>query len=257
MKAPGTFGALVLHELKIKGSWRKQNRPAAAKWLWPAFVVLFAMCTVTYYAFQHALRLESLWFATFGFPYMVFFIGYGLMKREWDNDTYGWWLTMPYPRLWLIGAKWVGGLLRMLLIWVTVYIVFSIYTVLIALMVEPYTFADVSSFMLSGLNWFVLTTGFSPIIMALGLLTGELQYTVYRYIVPVFWIVFMGGGGLLWSSLSVMPSIRNVTEQLIGDQAAVLFPFAWGVPAGMIVSWLAAYGIIRLAAYLLERKLYI
>lgn len=252
MTPTGTFWALVRHEFKLKGSWRKRNRSPIAKWWWVAYVsliVIAAVSATTYFAINNTLRLENLWFVTLGLPYVLFFLGFGSLKREWENDTFGWWLTMPYPRLWLVGSKWIGGLLRAVSIWMILFMFGTVYATVIALSLESYSFADVGIFMKAGFQWLFLMIGFSPLLTSLGILTASAQYTAIRPLTPILWVAFMGGGGLLYSGL---PS-----GGANGDNFAAIMPFTWNIVAAMAVGFLVAYAVIRLCAYLLEHKLHV
>ncbi|GAA3409053.1 ABC transporter permease [Paenibacillus hodogayensis] len=252
-----TFWALVRHEYRGKGSWRKQNRsPITRRWkaVYAAIMLAAGLGVTLYLAVHHTLRFEQLWYVTYGLPYMFFFFGYGSYKREWENETYGWWLTMPYPRFWLIAAKWLGALLRILTIWTIVYVLAFAYVSLITIALESYTFADVGHFMVTGFNWLVLTIGFSPFITALGLFTGNTQYTTLRPLLPVLWVLCMGGMGTLYSA-SFNSEIGDLFAQMNGEHPVTLLPFSWMAAAVIVASWLAAYGLIRLSAYLLDRRL--
>ncbi|MBW7454495.1 ABC transporter permease subunit [Paenibacillus sepulcri] len=252
MKTSATFWALMRHEFKVKGNGKRLNRsPLSRKWagIYGAVVLIIVLGTLTYFAMDHSLKLLSLWFVTIGFPYMLFFTGHGILKREWENETSGWWLTLPYSRLTLVGAKWSGAALRTLMAIAGFYAAASIYASCIVLILNSYTMSDLSAFLLVGLNWFVLIIGFGPFVLSIGFLTAAVVYTHWRPITPLLWVIFMGGGGLLFSKMG------PVFDQLNGDAAVVWFPFPWEVLAAMIVSLPAAYLVIRLCAYLLDRKL--
>lgn len=258
MNSSGTFWALVRHEFRMKGSWRKRNRSPIAKWWWVVYfslIVIIGFSTATYYAVHKTLHLESLWFATLGLPYMLFFIGHSTLKREWENETHGWWLTLPYPRLWLIGAKWIAALLQMMVIVIGICVLGLLYATGIALALSHYTFADVGSFMLEGFNWLVLVFGFSPFILALGLLTTTTQYTLFRPVSPILWVVCMASGGVFYSRLGALFPHNNVFQELSGDHPVTFFPFSWEMPTAMAVSWLVAYLMIHLSAILLDKKI--
>ncbi|MEF3307115.1 ABC transporter permease [Paenibacillus sp. GYB003] len=259
MNAPSaTFWALVRHELKQKGSWRKAARTPFPKFwriVYVAVVLAAALGITTYFAIVDTKQLDRLWFATFGLPYFIFFFGFGHFRREWENDTYGWWLTLPYPRLWLVGAKWAAGMARVLLVWAGVLVFAALYASIIALALETYTFADVGAFMATGLRWLAALLGFSPLIMALGLFTATAQYTAIRPITPILWVVFMGGGGTLFSMSTAWLNIAGMDDRTGGETARSLLSQPWQIAVMMAFGALLAYLVVRLSAYLLERKL--
>ncbi|PYI53891.1 ABC transporter permease [Paenibacillus flagellatus] len=252
-----TFWALVRHEFKRKGSWRKRSRTPVAKWWWIAYlsIVLIAVIgSTTYFAIRETLQLDHIWYATAGFPFALFFIGVGQVKREWENDTYGWWLTLPYSRLRLVGAKWIGAWLRIVAIVAVVFAAATLYVAIIALFISRYTFDDVVSFAVSGLNWLLPLVGFSPLLLSLGMLLASAQHTSWRPLSPVLWVVVMSSGGWMYASLDrLFPENGMLRDS--GAQMAVLFPYGWGMPAAVAASLVVSYAIVRLSAYLLEKKL--
>ncbi|CAH0120492.1 MULTISPECIES: ABC transporter permease [unclassified Paenibacillus] len=256
MNSTGTFWALVRHEFKWKGSRRKQQRPSVAKWWWIVYLLLLVAIGIgatVYYALQDELRLGGLWFVTTGFPYMMFFFGFGTAKREWENETHGWWLTLPYSRLSLAGAKWFGAWLRTIAILVAAYAILSVYALFIAVTLGHHTLAEVGGFMVAGINWLILPAGFSPLIIALGMVTCLSQYSSLRPLTPLLWVVIMSGMSFIyWAPGFGWSDADNL---LLSEGKAIWFPFSWIVPACMALSWLAAYLLVRLCAYILDRKL--
>lgn len=252
MTSNETFWALVRHEFKLKGSWRKQNRSPIAKWWWIGYVSLLlvgAIAVTAYFAINSSLKLEYLWFATLGLPYILFFLGFGSLKREWENDTYGWWLTLPYPRVWLVGAKWLACLMRTLLIVIGILALGTLYATIIAVLAPSYSLADVGSFILLGGGWLLTMIGFSPLLTILGMLTAGASYTALRPITPVLWVLFMGGGGMIYADV---PGDFGAPSAY---QAATAPTMSWNMLAAMVAGWFVAYLVIRLVAYLLEKKL--
>jgi ABC-2 type transport system permease protein len=252
---PGVFWKLLRHEVRLKGSWRRQSRPhLSGRWLSLYFLLLLfgVLGTMGYYAFHQQLQLQNLWFIWFGIPYMLVAFGASILKREWDNDTFGWWLTLPYPRLWLVSAKWIAAWLRVMAVLAGIFVLLSIYALILSLSLSPYMLAEVGDFMLTGLYWFFLITGFSPFILAVSLLIGSVQFCSLRPLSPILWagfaiLISYAYGGLR----DIFPdgTRTNLVRQAAGS------PFTWEVLTVMAVSWIAAYLIIRLVAYLLEHKL--
>ncbi|MWV45760.1 ABC transporter permease subunit [Paenibacillus sp. HJL G12] len=251
------FRNLVRHEFKGKGSWRKQSRSRISRSWWLAYcliILIAAIGTMTYFAINEQLQINSIWFVTMGFPYMFFFWGYGSVKREWENDTYGWWLTMPYPRTKLITAKWLGIWLKLLIGIVIVFAVLSVYVLILSLVLPAYSLADVGSFMVAGVDWLTLVAGFSPLIIALGILISIVQNSSLRPISPVLWIVFMGGLSLIFQLPDVVIS-ENMIQQGTEQIRAEWFPYAWELPMVMGISWILTYAVLKFSGYLLENKL--
>jgi len=252
VKTSDIYWALVRHEFKAKGSsGRRSSLQIGRKWkcIYGAAVLFLVLCAMTYFALDHSLELLNIWFVSIGFPYMLFFRGYGMLKREWENETSGWWLTLPYSRFLLVGAKWAGAWLRAMIYLIALYIFAALFASFIVLFIGSYTLGELGDFLISGLNWFVLIVGFSPFILAIGFLTGAVAQSQWRPITPLLWVIFMGGGGLLFSNLA------PVLKQLSGEYKVTWFPFSWELSIALLASLPLAYFLIRLSAYLLDRKL--
>lgn len=251
------FRNLVRHEFRNKGSWRKQSRIRVSRGWWLAYflIILTAVVgTMTYFAINNELQINSIWYVTMGFPYMVFFWGFGTVKREWENDTYGWWLTMPYPRAKLITAKWLGVWLKLLLGIVFAFVLLSAYVFVLSLALPAYSLTDVGSFMIAGIDWLTLVAGFSPLIISLGMMMSIIQNTSLRPILPVLWVVFMSGLSLIFQLPDSVIS-ESMLQQGTGEYQAEWFPYSWELPIVMGVSWILTYAVLRFQGYLLEKKL--
>ncbi len=256
MDHSGTFSALVRHELKFKGSWRKKNNLSMTRrWslLYAVLVAIVGLGVATYFAIHNQLRLQNLWYATMGFPYLLFFLGFGGLKREWENETYGWWLTLPYPRSWLIGAKWIAAWLQMLAIIVGIFLVGTLYAACITGFVSPYGYQDFEVFMRTGVNWIFMIIGFSPFILSLGFFTASVQSSTLRPITPILWILFMGGGSYFYSGIQEIAPGSLEFQQITA--MSTWWPFTWAVLGWMVASWVLGYLIISLTAGILSKKL--
>lgn len=257
MRTSRTFWALVRHEFRWKGSWRRQNRSGTGRWWRLAYlllVILIGAGSATYYALQHALNLRAVWFVYLGLPYMMFFWGIGNVKREWENDTWGFWLTLPYPRLWLVAAKWLGTWLQILVVLLAFFLAGTVYVTAISLFLDSYTLADAGRSVIAGLDVLVLAAGFSPAILALGVLAASAQFTVLRPLSPMLWILILFFFGFSYSGLGSWKTGSGLLRQLSGDQTVTWFPYSWAILAAMAASWLAAFLLIRFSAYLFEKK---
>lgn len=60
----------------------------------------------------------------------------------------------------------------------------------------------------------------------------------------------MGGGSVFYWS-----GDQGLYEQFDHVQTGQWFPFTWHFPVAVLISWVAAYALIRLNAYLLEKRL--
>ncbi|SEC40857.1 ABC transporter permease subunit [Paenibacillus sp. GP183] len=255
MNPSGMFWKMVHHEFKLKGSWKGRSRLHLSKgwvFLYLALIVIVGAGITTYYSVHYELPLKRLWSVWIGVPYVLIAFGVAILKREWENETYGWWLTLPYSRLWLVSAKWIAAWLRMLVAVLSVFALLSIYALAISISLSLYTLAEVESFILTGLQWLLLMIGFSPFLLAVSLLIAGTQFSSLRPLSPILWAGFVGGISYAFGGLGKFfpdsPTARSLTE-------AAWHPIPWEVPAGMGASWIAAYFIIRFTAYVLELKL--
>ena len=249
MKVNPIFWKLVQHELKSKGSWRSTKRIPMSRGWWYGylFLVLFAsMGVLTYLAVSKDQSLSNAWVVTLGIPYVIFIRGNKSCTREWDNDTYGWWLTLPYPRTWLIGAKFVAQTAQMIGVAAVILGVASIYG--FALSLTPwFSFVEFSDFMKAGLIWMGILAGFTPVLISASQLLAMIQHSTYRSASIILWIVFMTSIGFVYQSGVGGAVIHQEDETLI-------YALEWQMLACIAISWVAALIIIRLSAYLLERK---
>ena len=248
------FLSLVHHEWKLKGSWRKLDRSQGfgyGRTIYMALLALVAVGVATYSAIHGQLKLHQLWGIAIGFPYILVVMGVLMMRREWENGTFGWWLTLPYSRLSLVGAKFFAAWLRTVAVSCCVYVLISLFAGIIALLVKGYSSEDVWLTMLTGLPLLAIVIGFSPFILSLSLLLATIHYTTLRPLSPILWVVIIGGLSTFYNGFQTFIPSYHVAHRLFSDQSGLLIPNLWA----MLISWIVAYLFIRIAAYLLERKL--
>jgi ABC-2 type transport system permease protein len=246
MATQSTFWALVKHDFKR----RKRRNVNIPKGWWLAYaggaaVVLLALTT---YAGLHShFNLGPVWFTTFGLPFMSFGMATSLTVTEWKNSTAGWWLTLPFSRLHLVASKFVAALLRSVLIFVLVYCIialFGVYSMALSGRFDPQAAA---SYLLTGLEWTALLVAVCPFATAFGVLFAILSESRAKPAIPLMWILF---SGLWW--LIFAHDGRYLHVQATGTPHLFVSP-SLCIP--IVSSWVLAYGLIRLAAYLLERQL--
>lgn len=248
------FLSLVHHEWKLKGSWRKLDRSQGfgyGRTIYLALLALVAVGVATNFAINGQLKLHQLWGVAIGFPYMLVVMGVLMLRREWENGTFGWWLALPYSRLSLVGAKFFAAWLRTAAVSCCVYVLISLFAGIIALLVKGYSSEDVWFTMLTGLPLLAIVIGFSPFILSLSLLLATIHYTTLRPLSPILWVVIIGGLSTFYSGFQTFIPSYHVAHRLFNDQPGLLVSNLWA----LLISWIVAYLFIRIAAYLLERKL--
>ncbi|MFD2371595.1 ABC transporter permease subunit [Brevibacillus sp. GCM10020057] len=247
-----TFWALVRHEFTCKGNRRKLSRSQSTiQWraIYLTILALFGAGTAVYYAVHGQLPLQKLWLVAIGFPYILLALAVAMLKREWDNETHGWWLTLPYSRMALVGAKFVAAWLRVAAVCAGAFVLILLFAGMIALLLAPYTSADVLSTLLTGLNVILIVIGYGPLILSFGLMLATMSYTTLRPFTPLLWIGVMICLSMFYNGIHVL------FPQSFPGQLHLLFPYSWAVWAGMGISWIAAYLLIRFSAWMLDRKL--
>jgi ABC-2 type transport system permease protein len=247
------FRDLVRHEFRSKGNWKKQNRTRIPRgWWWAYFLcILVAMIgTATYFALRNDLQVNAIWTITLGFPYIVFFLGFGSIKNEWGNETYGWWLTLPESRMRLIAAKWLGSWLKVWAAILMLFVIASIYVMILSFTIPYYSFETAREFMATGIQWLSLIVTLSPLIIAAGILMGILQHTVIRPLAPILWVVFMAALGLTYSLTDIV-----IPESSFSPQQSLWVSYPLELPAIVAVDWILAFAVLRITAFLLEKKL--
>lgn len=252
------FWELVHHEWKLKGSWRKLDRSHGygnVRVIYLAILALVAVGAATYFAIHGQLKLNQLWGVAVAFPYMLVVMGVLMLKREWENGTFGWWLTLPYSRMCLVGAKFFAAWLRTVAVSCCVYVLISLFAGIIALLVNGYSSEDVWMTMLTGLPLLAIVIGVSPFILSLSLLLATIHYTTLRPISPILWIVIIGGLSTFYNGFQTFIPNDHLAHRLFSGQHGIWISNLWMETAGLLISWIAAYLFIRIAAYLLERKL--
>ncbi|MCD1260575.1 ABC transporter permease subunit [Paenibacillus athensensis] len=254
MKPSSVFWSLVRHEMAMKGNRRKGSQ-VARKWWMVYFVVLATagLVAALYFALHNELNLPYIWYATLGIPYIAMMFGVNSIKREWDNETQGWWLTLPYRRSLLVAAKWVSSTLLTLAALAAVYIVGTVLATGIALGISGYSLANVGGFMIIGLNWLLPLAGFCPLLLALGMLIAASQYTKARPISPLLWFLFMGGCSLFYQNFNGF-GIKGIVDQ-VSSGSMELLPYPWEMGALIVAGWLVTGLVLGLIAYLFDKKL--
>ena len=249
------FWKLVHHELYSTANRRKNKKLKFSRnWTvgyWIAIVLLFFLI-MTIVKLKTDFQLVNTWFVTLGLPYMIFFWGFGLVKKEWDNETQGWWLTLPYTRTTLLGAKLVANMLQICLVLLSLFILSLIYSFYLELIQGAFNGQEMVHFIIIGLNWFILLGLFSPFIMSLGQFLAIANFTAIRVIMPILWFIFMGIGSVFYWGI---PLFNQLFAQMAGEKAVTFFPYSYVVFIPIFISIVCSFLILKLSAYLLDKKI--
>ena len=183
--------------------------------------------------------------------YSSFPMALKLIKREWKENTVGWWLQLPYSRKILLGAKLTAGAIRYLRI---VLVTFLISVMLLAegMILQPNIwnqYSVVGTFV--KLSKMYMLISFSPLLIVFGMLIVILKKTRFRPAAPLFWVMF---GGLM----SIFSTTFFNTAFNAGSGVALFFTFP-GLRTGstfvlgIIAALIIAYLIFLLSVLLLEK----
>jgi ABC-2 type transport system permease protein len=241
------FWALVRHDLKR----RKVRRVRIGKVWWIAYItagIAVFVVLATYAALRGAYDPSPVWFATFGFPFMTFGLAVGMTLNEWKNSMVGWWLALPVSRLRLVTSKVTAILLRCWGIFALVYLVmalFGLYTMALTGRLTPDT---AGGYLRLGLWCNALLFAVSPFLVSFGVFYAVLSESRAKPAIPLMWVIF---SGVWWMVFSHDTHYVHVSQGT-GAPSLILSP---SILVPLAVSWLLAYGLIHLAAYVLERHL--
>ncbi|WP_165280055.1 ABC transporter permease [Paenibacillus protaetiae] len=252
MNSSNTMLQLIRHELKTRGSRGHANSPASVKYAKRVYAIAALLILGAFFAYNSysdAEKVVGFWYVTIGFPFIVLFSGFRLIRKEWDCGTYGFWLAMPYSSRKLAAAKWAAACLFSLYLVVLSLAALTVYSLIIAVTVPSFTMEHWRAFMEAGTSWLIIIVGFTPVLTAAGLLLASWRYSVWRFASLLLWIVAVSATSLLYSFAS--DPFDRFTE---GSQAP-WFPHPLLIVAAMAASWLVSYLFMRTAAYLLENKL--
>lgn len=256
MSKQNVFIPLLRHEFSFRRRRCRSGGSRISKTWWLIYIAIFLMLFViftTWAALHNSFQIEGIWFITFALPFMIFFFGFAKVMGEWGSHTAGWWLALPYPRKTLIGAKFAAAWLRMLLVLAASYLLIILFAAYITLIESRYGGSDLTAFIVSGSGWYLLLVAFSPLAVALGILTSTLRHTELRPLMPLcFLVYYLSGYAIFWAMGLDGAGIYN---QFSGDSPVQLFPYSLIIFYPMVVGWIVSYLLIRWSAYLLEKKL--
>ncbi|WKB35691.1 ABC transporter permease subunit [Terrilactibacillus sp. S3-3] len=122
------FIPLVKHEFKRRRD-AKRHRMMNKQWrrFYLFFLFIAALIVTTFFSLSYRIHLTAIWNFDWVIPWIIFVLSVGVVKREWANETVGWWLSLPYSRRLLIIAKFWAMVGRGILIAVSAYLLIAIF----------------------------------------------------------------------------------------------------------------------------------
>jgi len=244
MNSQHTFWALVKHDVKLRKDKNRISGPWRIAYAVTGLIVLVALTTLE--GHRVTFDLSYVWYFTFGLPFMVFGLSISRIVQEWRNATAGWWLSLPMSRLKLVTSKFVASLIHTIKILVRIYCVVAIlglYTMLLNGTLTPHA---AIFYLETGIKWNILLFCVCPFVSAFGMLFGAIKMSVIKQAMPILWIVF---GGVWWLVFSRDGHFLHVSQ----TNSGALFTMAPSLVYPVLGSWILAYLLVRLAAYVLDR----
>ncbi|MFT8871518.1 MAG: hypothetical protein ABF868_04410 [Sporolactobacillus sp.] len=230
------FPQLIRHETHTwmpshKGKARKQKRLFVFL-VYTAIIITFT----TYFALNaHLHSKDFTWFILFIMPWLAFAFGIGSIQLEKRQETVGWWLALPYPRLALISSKFWSLLLRSLevtAILIGGIVLLDVYSLWIS---SGLSFRVLADIVVLGMRPTLLVLLTLPAMISIGLFLGALSLTRWRTarrFAILFWILAgwllssSGLGDLIWhETLAVFLAVSVLTS--LSTTVAALGITAW------------------------------
>ncbi|MBB6731644.1 ABC transporter permease [Cohnella zeiphila] len=232
----GTFNALYRHEFHMEfRRWLSRK----GVWMYVGALVVLALAALTIWGGRGDFKPEYMLYATYAFPYLVFGISYRLVKREWSNGTYGWWLTLPFSRSKLMLAKYAASLAQAgltLLVYFAAIVLLALYNAAL----HGTTAEGVRSFGAVAAQYLLVVAAIAPFMLSLGLLAGVLVRSRLKGISPLVWISFgVLGNALNWLNIARSADSNGDYEMSLFSSHSALafwisFPVIWLLAALML-----------------------
>ncbi len=185
-----TFGDLMVFERK---RWKHRNRGKTLLWkrlLWLAAMALSVAVSVILAFLGYFKAPSVIWFALLGILYAAPGIGAGAMAREWKEDTWYWWLSLPVAREKLLAAKLLNALSRWIRIWLTLFVFVSVYVALSDAALGQWAWSLFLGQIQFGWKEGILAIIEAPLLIAIGLWMGSLQRSKkFKVIIAPLWLV--------------------------------------------------------------------
>lgn len=184
------FWALVSNDLMLK----KRTSSQFSVWtkLYLGIAIVIGLGGYTWSLLQGFIALNYI----FSFiPFLIitsFGVSMSIIGSEWQNDTAGWWLSLPYSRNFLLGAKCTASFLRFIQSMLIILVV-GLALALEAILIKPdlYTMQQLFGGLQLGIQnafWNILL---SPIAILLGVTLAIVKQSHWKPALPLFWISFI------------------------------------------------------------------
>ncbi|SDW27252.1 hypothetical protein SAMN05444487_102118 [Marininema mesophilum] len=232
-----TLRLLIKNELRSKTRHRERSGSTSMpkKWItiYGALALVIVAGIATYLGIQGETKFKEIWYFNWGMLFWATARAGKSVQKEWDNETAGWWLSLPYSRGTLLTAKFFVNLIRWVKTSAVIYIALFIF--ILYVMALEGKGSEIFDVLVKGGQWYVLFISLSPFAIGVGILNWVIRKSMFRPMFPLLWILSLIVINILaWLFL---------TASLTGGEML-------GIIA---VSWIVTLGVVRLATHILDQ----
>jgi len=244
------FLALVKNDLGVAKNRKKHN--SFWRKLYMALALVCGVVLYTVLLFYENVTPDFIRIAPTFLIFAYFASTLGLVKREWQGNTVGWWLSLPYSRRLLLGAKLTAGFIRLLQGTVTVLVI-SVLLWLEGMILRPDIWNHYSmpeTFMEMGRMYAVMLS-VSPLMMIFGMLIFTVRYSRFSPATPLCWIMYSLSVSFLFSTF--FSTTFNMYSRSIWKFAIPGLSLNMTYVLGIMATLIIAFLLFLLAEFILEK----
>ncbi|WP_027092344.1 ABC transporter permease [Cohnella thermotolerans] len=224
----GVFPYLFKHDFCIH-----TRRMLYRRWglVYAAAIMVLLMAAFAIWGGEDQFKPDYLLYACFAFPFVVFGVSFGMLKREWSNGTSDWWLTLPYSRTKLLLSKLAASAAQSFLL-LFIYFAALMLLELYNLAINGGDMGAFGTFVSLEAQYLFVVFVTSPFMLSLGLLAGVVGRSKWRPLLPLVWILFgLLGNVFNWLNVSNGDDGKIKSVMLFDGSASfwvwAIIPVAW------------------------------
>jgi hypothetical protein len=254
------FLSLVRNDLRLKKTRTRQHRNLF--WSYLAAAVLLGIGWYTWSVCKGFMQPQ---FLLWWLPCLIFVPnGYSffLIKQEWRAGTASWWLSLPYSRHLLLGAKFTACLIRVVQLFAIGFICIILLGIeAIFLRPDIWRMDILGDLLLKGSSVFLLLIALSPLTIMFGLTLAVLGHSAWKAVSPLFWFLYIGFMNLFmftaFKSYSLIWKLDDPAQWKMYNIGMPDLPFfTSGITILLIVAFVVVLPVLffLFAARVLERQ---
>lgn len=220
------------------------NNKTTISWKWIAvyvmviFIALVIILSLT--EIHRKFNPQYIWYIFWALPFVALSFGIYSVHREWSQNTWSIWLSLPYSRLMLLAAKSIDSLFRTVRIFLLAYMGIALCYTIYLLFHPTLGYSDWLEFFLSGLKWIIPLLIMIPVAITFGIMVYSFSKTTWQPLVTLIWMLAWISWGFL-SGFGYIKTVPVLTDPLI-------------ILSALIIVSIISLCCLSLAAYALERK---